>query len=70
MCSGCGIFQKILRSFRKKNTGRGWAGEDRGFARVFEGGFGKMWCAAVVFCGEVVVDCVVNAARFVVDFKR
>jgi hypothetical protein len=60
MCSGCGIFQKILRSFQKKYW-RGWAGEDRGFARVFEGGFGKCGAQRWSFCGEVVVDCVVNA---------
>jgi hypothetical protein len=41
---------------------------NRGSARVFEGGFGKCgvlwWC----FCGEFVVDCVVNVVRWMVIF--
>jgi hypothetical protein len=34
----------------------------------FEGGFGKSGCFCVVFCGEVVVDCVVNRGWSTVDF--
>jgi hypothetical protein len=30
------------------------------FAGVFEGGFGKSSAQWVIFCGEVVVNCVVN----------
>jgi hypothetical protein len=29
-----------------------------------------MWCAAVVFCGEFVVDCVVNVVHWMVVFGR
>jgi hypothetical protein len=32
----------------------------RGFAGVFEGGFGKSACSTWCFCGEFVVDCVVK----------
>jgi hypothetical protein len=32
-----------------KNLGVVIGRESRGFAGVFKGGFGKMWCAAVVF---------------------
>jgi len=30
--------------------------ENHGFARVFEGGFGKCGAQRWLFCGEVVVD--------------
>jgi hypothetical protein len=30
------------------------------FMGLFEGGFGKSGCFWMVFCGEVVVNCVVN----------
>jgi hypothetical protein len=40
------------------------------FACVFEGGFGKSrvlwWC----FCGEFVVNRVVNVVRWMVSFRR
>jgi hypothetical protein len=35
---------------------------------VFEGGTGKVGVFAWCFCGEVVVDCVVNRGWLVVDF--
>jgi hypothetical protein len=33
---------------------------------VFEGCFGKSGCLQVVFCGEVVVNCVVNRGGLMV----
>jgi hypothetical protein len=34
------------------------------FAGVFEGGFGKSGVQSMVFCGENVVECVVNVVNF------
>jgi len=34
------------------------------FAGVFEGGFGKSGVKRMVFCGENVVECVVNVDNF------
>jgi hypothetical protein len=69
MCSGCAISQKILLRFKKKYCVPP-VGAICGFARVFEGGFGKYGAFRWCFCGEVVVNCMVNAVYFVVDFKR
>lgn len=38
------------------------------FAGFFEGGLGKSGCKWVVFCGEVVVICVVERASWMVGF--
>jgi hypothetical protein len=40
-----------------------------GLTGVFEGGFGKCGAQRWCFCGEFVVDCVVNVARLMVDFS-
>jgi hypothetical protein len=65
----CETFRRIPRNFSKKIRARQPAGIGV-FARVFEGGFGKSrvswWC----FCGEFVVDCVVNVVRWMVCFQR
>jgi hypothetical protein len=44
----------------RKNTGGGGGGVKAQFAGVFEGGFGNTVCSGWCFCGEVVVDYVVN----------
>jgi hypothetical protein len=36
---------------------------------IFEGCFGESGCLQVVFCGEVVVDCVVNRGGLTVAFR-
>jgi hypothetical protein len=41
-----------------------------GFARVFEGGFRKCGAQRWCFCGEFVVNCVVNVVRWMVTFWR
>jgi hypothetical protein len=48
-------------------------GETRGFTvftGVFEGCFGKTGCQEMVFCGEVVVNCVVKRGELMVTFRR
>jgi hypothetical protein len=44
----------------REKAGRGGGWDLCAFAGVFEGGFGKSGVQWVVFCGEVVVNCVVN----------
>ena len=62
MCSACGIFRKIRCSFLKKFACP-YGPEIASLLVFFEGGLRKCgrkrWC----FCGEVVVDCVVNVVR-------
>jgi hypothetical protein len=40
------------------------------FMGIFEGCFGKSECLRVVFCGEVVVNCVVNRGGLMVGFRE
>jgi len=40
------------------------------FPVLFEGGFGKCGAQRWFFCGEFVVDCVVNVVSLMVDFPR
>jgi hypothetical protein len=37
-----------------------WSADFCGICWVFEGGFGESGFTTLCFCGEVVVDCVVN----------
>jgi hypothetical protein len=39
------------------------------FAAIFEGGFGKSGVLGWFFCGEVVVNCVVNRGEWMVVFE-
>jgi hypothetical protein len=49
--------------------GVGFRGKPR-FVDVFEGGFRKCGAQRWCFCGEFVVDCVVNVVRLMVVFER
>jgi hypothetical protein len=44
----------------REKAGRGGGPDLCAFAGVFEGGFRKSTVQRMVFCGEVVVNCVVN----------
>ena len=69
MCWVCEIFRRTPRNLWKKICG-GCRLRKPPVCCCFKGGFGKSgilwWC----FCGEFVVDCVVNVVRWMVISRR